>query len=124
MQGFSAISLINSTADEEIRLLNARLQNINIKIKTLLVKTYNLYAARSKLVLRSKRVYILKKPPCYTLALFVNNHKVNFKFIWLWLLTTFVVPFELYGRNFGQLGKAGGKEERGTGPTRGPPTRR
>ncbi len=37
MQGFSAISLINSTDGEEILLFNARLQNVIVKIKTLLV---------------------------------------------------------------------------------------
>ncbi len=47
MQGFSAISLKHSTADEEIRLLNAKLQNINIKIKTLLVKTYTCYSEQT-----------------------------------------------------------------------------
>jgi hypothetical protein len=50
MHGFSAISLINSTDGEEIRLLSARLQNVNFNSKTLLVN----FAARRKMVLRNK----------------------------------------------------------------------
>ncbi len=64
----------------------------------------------------ANREYLKKLPCFYTLALIVNNHKVNLKFIWLVFLTHFWSVLSYTAEISASWGKQLGKRRGVRGP--------